>query len=164
MLFNNLAIAERENDEFIIQYRGTLSEFKHFKFYQIPWEMTFVDGHFNVGQLIMLDVIPKCGQWKIDLLGKNGDILFHFNPRFKENCVVRNSYQRGTWSNEERSGPFPFEKERGCELALRNDSHPIMYVNNECINTFVLGTMNPGKDYVRTGVYGDVEITNISVV
>uniref|UniRef100_A0A670IT69 Galectin n=1 Tax=Podarcis muralis TaxID=64176 RepID=A0A670IT69_PODMU len=44
----------------------------------------------------------------VNLLGKNGDIVFHFNPRMNENEVVCNTKQNGGWGKEER-WPIPFE-------------------------------------------------------
>ncbi|CAI5780949.1 galectin-9 isoform X1 [Podarcis lilfordi] len=44
----------------------------------------------------------------VNLLGENGDIVFHFNPRMNENEVVCNTKQNGGWGKEER-WPIPFE-------------------------------------------------------
>lgn len=32
------------------------------------------------------------------------DVALHFNPRLKENIIVRNTYQNGQWGDEERNG------------------------------------------------------------
>ncbi|XP_021378023.1 galectin-9-like isoform X1 [Mizuhopecten yessoensis] len=36
------------------------------------------------------------------------EVALHFNPRFDQGCVVRNSHEGGSWKKEERFGVFPF--------------------------------------------------------
>ncbi|KAJ1347763.1 GLT [Parelaphostrongylus tenuis] len=132
------------------------------RFYQIPWETAFPDGHLKAGQRITLYGIPKGERWNLDLLGKGGDILFHFNPRFKEKHIVRNSCKGGVWNKEEREGPFPFEKERGFNLTIENEPYSIqLFVNDERVGTFAHRTENPDHDYIGMRVDGNIEVTNI---
>lgn len=35
------------------------------------------------------------------------DVALHFNPRLKENIIIRNTYQNGQWGDEERNGDSP---------------------------------------------------------
>ncbi len=42
--------------------------------------------------------------------GPKGDIPFHFNPRFDNGAVVRNSLINGAWGAEENAGAFPFQR------------------------------------------------------
>lgn len=63
--------------------------------------------------LITIKGEPKPDAKKFSInLAKNGDIAFHFNPRFDEdgiNVVVRNSLINNMWGTEERTAPsFPF--------------------------------------------------------
>lgn len=44
------------------------------------------------------------------------DVALHFNPRLKENIIVRNTYQNGQWGDEERNGDSPLKA--GCDLTL----------------------------------------------
>ncbi|KJH51352.1 galactoside-binding lectin [Dictyocaulus viviparus] len=132
------------------------------RFYQIPWETAFPGGHLRGGQRIMMYGIPKGERWNLDLLGRGGDVLFHFNPRFKVKQIVRNSYKGGIWGKEEREGPFPFEKERGFDLTIENEPYSMqLFVNNERIGTFAHRTENPEQDYIGMRVDGEIEVTSI---
>lgn len=44
------------------------------------------------------------------------DIALHFNPRLKENIIVRNTYQNSQWGDEERNGGSPLKA--GCDFTL----------------------------------------------
>lgn len=47
---------------------------------------------------------------------KGHDVVFHFNPRFHEQTIVRNSQLGGCWGPEERDGGFPFCQGRRFEV------------------------------------------------
>lgn len=50
---------------------------------------------------------------------QSSDIAFHFNPRFPEEEVVRNTREGGSWGGEEKDQPnFPFKAEDRFTLAL----------------------------------------------
>lgn len=55
----------------------------------------------------------------------------HFNPRFKDNVVVRNSMIDGKWGEEERSGENPFlpGKEFTIRIEFTSDNY-IIYAND----------------------------------
>ncbi|KAK6053675.1 galactoside-binding lectin [Cooperia oncophora] len=132
------------------------------RFYQVPWESAFPEGHLKASQKILVYGIPKGDRWSLDLLGRGGDILFHFNPRFKEKQIVRNSYKNGIWAKEEREGPFPFEKERGFDLTIQNEPYSIqLFVNNEQIGAFAHRTEDPVHDYIGMRIDGEIEVTSI---
>ncbi|KAJ9585855.1 hypothetical protein L9F63_020497, partial [Diploptera punctata] len=56
------------------------------------------------------------------------DILFHFNPRFKEDVVVRNSKLCGEWGSEERGGDMVLK--RGAEFTIEIQSQEDSFTVN----------------------------------
>ena len=58
----------------------------------------------------------------------HGDVAFHFNPRFKENCVVRNTRINGKWIREERDGigmPFCPGKRFELRITVKPDCYEV---------------------------------------
>lgn len=71
-----------------------------------------IQGTLQDGSIITIQgsVNPNAQGWNINLTSGPGDlgtsdIALHFNPRYPENCVVRNSFRNGNWENEDRSAP-----------------------------------------------------------
>uniref|UniRef100_A0A8C9Y9Z8 Galectin n=1 Tax=Sander lucioperca TaxID=283035 RepID=A0A8C9Y9Z8_SANLU len=66
-------------------------------------------GGISPGLVITIDGEPVPGgdRFKVDFI-KGSDVVFHFNPRFAEQIIARNSNLDGCWGSEEREGGFPF--------------------------------------------------------
>lgn len=50
---------------------------------------------------------------------ENNDVALHINPRFDQQCVVRNSQVLGSWVREERQSTLPFLFRRGEYFAIQ---------------------------------------------
>lgn len=67
----------------------------------------------------------------------DGEVAFHFNPRPGEQECVRNSFDGGSWMDEERDQPhFPFDEGRSFTLRIE--------VAEEAFRTYV-----NGKPYIN---------------
>uniref|UniRef100_A0A672SKS0 Galectin n=1 Tax=Sinocyclocheilus grahami TaxID=75366 RepID=A0A672SKS0_SINGR len=56
---------------------------------------------------IVGEPVPGGNRFHVDFVREH-DVVFHFNPRFHENTIVRNTQLGGCWGPEEREGGFPF--------------------------------------------------------
>ncbi|KAK7487135.1 hypothetical protein BaRGS_00021630 [Batillaria attramentaria] len=98
-------------------------------------EVPFVDqlpGNLEPGNWVVIQGAPDDDEDKFAINlqcgpdNESDDIAFHFNPRFDEQVVVRNTRDGGDWGDEERDQPcFPFEPEDQFELALVMLQHGI---------------------------------------
>lgn len=132
------------------------------RYYTLPHEEIFHGGSFMCGKRIFIYGKPTGNRFSINLVGRNNDILFHYNPRFDEKKVVRNSQVGDKWGSEEREGPFPFKKNIGFDLVFINEPYSIqIFHNGERIGTFAHRTSDPNHDYVKLSIVGDLELTGI---
>lgn len=69
--------------------------------------------HFYL--VIYITIILFFCRFQVDFI-KGQDVVFHFNPRFYEQTIVRNSNLGGSWGPEEREGGFPFVEGRRFEV------------------------------------------------
>ncbi|KAJ7988739.1 hypothetical protein DPEC_G00312350 [Dallia pectoralis] len=81
---------------------------------------------------IVGEPIPGGDRFHVDLLKEEDDeddeeVVFHLNPRFYEQQIVRNSHLDMGWGPEERDGVFPFVQGQRFELKIlvEEDSYKV---------------------------------------
>ena len=65
-------------------------------------------------------ILSKNLRFTIDFATPGG-IALHFNPRWKDKTIVRNTLFHGTWGSEERSSAWPFKSRQAFELIITLD-------------------------------------------
>ncbi|XP_066534398.1 galectin-3 isoform X1 [Hoplias malabaricus] len=84
----------------------------------VPYDLPL---HAGIMPRLLITVVgepvPGADRFHVDFV-KGSDIVFHFNPRFPEQTIVRNSSLGGYWGPEERGGGFPFVPGRQFELKI----------------------------------------------
>ncbi|KAI6203613.1 hypothetical protein M3Y94_00577400 [Aphelenchoides besseyi] len=133
------------------------------KYYSVPYESGIATG-FPVGKRLLIQgsVEKKAKRFHVNLLRKNGDIALHFNPRFDEKHVIRNSLQAAEWQNEEREGKMPFEKGHGFDLVIVNeDTHFDIVINEQPFATFA--HRSDPNDISGLQIAGDIELSGIQI-
>ncbi|KAK7482186.1 hypothetical protein BaRGS_00026535, partial [Batillaria attramentaria] len=90
-----------------------------------PYFCEIPGGRLLSGKLITIlgevNNVPEANSFSINLCVERSidpDCVFHFNPRFHQNCVVRNHMSGGKWGSEERSGGLPIAKGRPFEINI----------------------------------------------
>ncbi|CAH0698384.1 unnamed protein product [Spodoptera exigua] len=80
-----------------------------------------IPGGMYPGRIISLKcgILPAANRFAINFLCGSRDIAFHFNPRFDQNYIVRNSCIEGSWGAEETSGGMPLVKGEAFEAAIK---------------------------------------------
>ncbi|XP_060639578.2 galectin-4-like isoform X1 [Anolis sagrei] len=83
-------------------------------------------GGLSEGKMIIIQgqVRHPVKSFVVNLVCQNGDIAFHFNPRFTEgHVVVCNTQQNGRWGPEQRVRNIPFQPGVYFEMILNVKSH-----------------------------------------
>jgi len=167
------------NEEFCkYEHRAPISGIDHFsvegdcelqhihwggRYYSVPFE-SGITGGLDPGRKITIYGIveKKPTEFKLNLKKSNGDVAYHFDPRWKEKAVVRNSSINGAWGNEERQGGFPFEKNHIFDIEIINEQYSIQtIVNGEHYCAYAHRTDPHG--ITGLSIEGDVELIGIVV-
>ncbi|CEF66290.1 Galectin, carbohydrate recognition domain and Concanavalin A-like lectin/glucanases superfamily domain and Concanavalin A-like lectin/glucanase, subgroup domain-containing protein [Strongyloides ratti] len=93
----------------------------------------------------------------------DSDIVFHFNVRFDEKCVVRNSTENGSWLEEERfEDSFPFHH---CKIFtldfIANENYVECKYDGQFFTEFSYRKWHTNVSSME--IQGDVELHYISV-
>nr|ADO27855.1 galectin-9c [Ictalurus furcatus] len=131
--------------------------------YSVPYK-TNINGGLWPGRNISIQgvVNPHASRFEINLRHKNG-IAFHYNPRFGENLVVRNTQTVGQWGSEERSGEMPFHRGQNFQIILScNPQHYNVFVNGNQVHTYIHRFTNLSEIDVLE-VSGDLSLIDVNV-
>lgn len=134
------------------------------KYYPVPYESGISGDGFAPGKTLLIFGTPekKGKRFHINLLKKNGDIALHFNPRFDEKAIIRNSLIANEWGNEEREGKIPLEKGIGFDLKIVNEEYGYqIFINDDRFCAYA-HRLDP-IDIHGIQIGGDVEITGIQI-
>jgi hypothetical protein len=96
---------------------------------------------------------------QFNLKTHSGQIALHVNPRFNDNCIVRNT-ERGGWGQEERQGPMIFQRGAPFELIIscEHDRYRVA-VNGQ--PAFDYHHRIPFQEVSALNLEGDMHINNI---
>jgi len=133
-------------------------------YFGVPYQ-TRVEGGFTPGKKVTISGFPddKCKRFCINFLNSKKDIVFHFNPRFDEKVVVRNTYIGGAWGKTEaREGGMPMEKNKAFDINIANESSEfVVVVNGKQFCTFAHKENEPPASIA---IEGDINLTDFEII
>ncbi|KAA0702126.1 32 kDa beta-galactoside-binding lectin 32 kDa GBP [Triplophysa tibetana] len=103
----------------------------------VPYK-TVINGGLYPGKNITIQGIINPNAYRIKFNLRHGSgIALHYNPRFDENLVVRNSLHLESWGSEERFGGMPFQKGQPFQVTLScNPHHFNVFVGGQQAHTY----------------------------
>lgn len=109
----------------------------------------------------------ECKRFTLDLqrgTGEEADIFLHFNVRFAEAVVVRNSRQASVWGPEEHEGTIPFTAAHPFLVVVSASIDSLeVEVNGNLFTTFKLRDGMPITNITHLSIYGDVIVSAIHI-
>lgn len=132
------------------------------KFLGSSYDRQFNGARFQTGNRLYVYGTPTGEKFEIDLLSNDDEIPFHFNPRFSEKAVVRNSLFDGAWGKEEREHENPFTRDKPFTVVIHNEPKELqVFVDGKWFCSYEHRCSNPEKDYSRLHIEGDLQLQGI---
>lgn len=130
-------------------------------YYPIPYKGA-IPGHFGPGRKLFVTGVPERDAKKFEInLFAGRDIALHFNPRFSDKAIVRNSQRNGTWESEEREGKFPFAKDKQFDIVIVSEGDALqIFIDGEHHSTFKNRVAPNQIDGL--GIEGDLQLQAIA--
>lgn len=124
-----------------------------------------VHGFLPDSELTIDISIPSGAErFSVNLKGRTDNInAFHFNPRFSNSCVVRNSYDNGVWGEEEKDGVFPFREGGLYSISLCSTQTHIVTTVSQKKSKYIYNFKHriPLKNICNLYINGDASVQSV---
>ncbi|XP_015595651.1 tectonin beta-propeller repeat-containing protein [Cephus cinctus] len=91
---------------------------------------------------------------------ENHDVALHFNPRLKDDVIVRNTYENGQWGDEERAGGSPIKAGSDVNLKIICETQGYRIFINDSEFTFYCHRIPP-QNITHLKIKGLITLSNV---